>query len=266
MNKKRAKTQAELQAADAEKFLALAKRKALLGLKESEAEIALPLEHPEFVALAQKLEEEGRLRILSFSPLVVVGREAVDRLGQKLLGIIAKFHETHPKEKGIVFDKLKARFEAPRKILLLALKSLIHEGKLKEEGRTYALAGFSRELPLREETLLARLEKMCFEGDFRTVTLQDLREAFRLTPRKLEQLLDILVERERIVQNKDGFFLHRRWLDDLIGRVRGLGKRELSVAEFKALTGLSRKYAIPLLELLDEMGVTRRRGAARDIL
>jgi Elongation factor SelB, winged helix len=38
------------------------------------------------------------------------------------------------------------------------------------------------------------------------------------------------------------------------------------VAEFKALTSLSRKYAIPLLELLDQMGVTRRRGAVREIL
>jgi hypothetical protein len=40
----------------------------------------------------------------------------------------------------------------------------------------------------------------------------------------------------------------------------------LTVGEFKDLTGLSRKFAIPLLELLDEMGVTRRRGATREIL
>jgi hypothetical protein len=39
-----------------------------------------------------------------------------------------------------------------------------------------------------------------------------------------------------------------------------------NLADFKKLTGLSRKYAIPLLELLDQMKVTRRRGAWREIL
>jgi len=51
-----------------------------------------------------------------------------------------------------------------------------------------------------------------------------------------------------------------------VAKLRASGRRELTVADFKALTGLSRKYAIPLLELLDEMGVTRRKGAVRDIL
>jgi selenocysteine-specific elongation factor len=255
-----------LPAGDAGKLLALAKAKGLRGLKERDAEVVLPLDHAGLVALAQKLEEGGALRIMSFSPLTAVAREAIDFLGAKLLPYLAKFHETHPKEKGLTLERIKARFDAPKRILLLALKTLVHEGALKEDGTAFALAGFTRELSPREEKLLRDLEEMCFHGDFRTVTLQDIRETFKLTPRKLDQMLDILVERKRIVQNKEGFFLHRRWLDGVVARVRGLGRREMSVAEFKALTGLSRKFAIPLLELLDEMGVTRRRGATREIL
>ncbi|NTU51038.1 MAG: hypothetical protein HGA94_01180, partial [Candidatus Aminicenantes bacterium] len=55
-------------------------------------------------------------------------------------------------------------------------------------------------------------------------------------------------------------------LDELVLKIRGSKKRELTVADFKAMTGLSRKYSIPLLELLDSMGVTRRKGSVRDIL
>jgi hypothetical protein len=40
----------------------------------------------------------------------------------------------------------------------------------------------------------------------------------------------------------------------------------MTVSEFKSMTGLSRKYAIPLLELLDQMGITRRKGPGREIL
>jgi len=60
--------------------------------------------------------------------------------------------------------------------------------------------------------------------------------------------------------------LHSKWLDEIISRIEKSKKRELTVADFKELTGLTRKYAIPLLELLDQMGVTRRKGRIREIL
>jgi selenocysteine-specific elongation factor len=87
-----------------------------------------------------------------------------------------------------------------------------------------------------------------------------------LTPAKLQKLLDVLVERKRIVQGQDGFYLHSRWLGEIIEKLKLSKKKELSVGDFKRMTGLSRKYAIPLLELLDGMGVTRRKGPVREIL
>ncbi len=107
---------------------------------------------------------------------------------------------------------------------------------------------------------------MFLKGEFGQVSLDDLRKKFHLTPARLRKLLDVLMERKTIVEARDGFLLHSRWLDDVVKKVRASGKRELTVADFKALTGLTRKYAIPLLELLDGMGVTRRKGAVRDIL
>jgi selenocysteine-specific elongation factor len=83
---------------------------------------------------------------------------------------------------------------------------------------------------------------------------------------KLNKLLSLLIERKKIVQGKEGFFLHSRWLDEVIKRIKDSGRTELTVPDFKKMTGLSRKYAIPLLELLDQMGVTRRKGPLREIL
>ena len=81
-----------------------------------------------------------------------------------------------------------------------------------------------------------------------------------------DAMVALVAERKKIVEGIDGFLLHSRWLDEIIAKVRGSGKRELTVADFKVMTGLSRKYSIPLLELLDSMGVTRRKGSVRDIL
>ena len=251
---------------DLEKFDALVRAQGLNGLTEDAATIHLPLEEPVLIALAQQLEEIGRVRILSFKPLFVVAKEAVDFLGGKLVGYIEAFHLTHLKEPGVEFARLADRFDAPRTVLKLALKSLVHEKTLKEADGAYALAAFKRELPLREEKALEKLEEMCFGGDFRALTLRDIHQQYDIALPKLEAMLSELIERRRIIAGQDGFYLHARWLDDLTARLRALGKKELTIAEFKALTGLSRKFAIPLLELLDERGVTRRHGSVREIL
>ncbi len=107
---------------------------------------------------------------------------------------------------------------------------------------------------------------MCFKGELRSVSMEDLGQKFHLSSKKLNTMLSFLIERKKIVQGKDGFIIHSRWLEEIVAKVKNCDKRELSVADFKRMTGLSRKYAIPILELLDQMGVTQRKGSSREIL
>ncbi len=253
-------------AGDADVLLDLARERGLKGVWEKEAEERLPLDAAGLAELAGRLEEKGLIRILSFAPLFIVSRESIDYLGQKLLPYISQFHQKNPKEKGIPLDRLKNRFDAPAKILLLAVMTLVHGGRLKQDGREFALAGFQRQLPPREEQLLRKLESACFEGEFRPMTVKDVLQRIPLTPQKAQSLIDILIERKKVVPVPPGFYVPAAWLDETVAKIRGLGKSELSVADFKAMTGFSRKFAIPILELLDAMEVTRREGATRAIL
>jgi selenocysteine-specific elongation factor len=65
-------------------------------------------------------------------------------------------------------------------------------------------------------------------------------------------------------------FFHRAALDDLTRKLREHGAKQadraIDVAAFKALAGISRKYAIPLLEYLDRQRITRREGDRRIVL
>ncbi|MHB8055434.1 MAG: SelB domain-containing protein [Candidatus Aminicenantales bacterium] len=255
-----------LPAGDGPKMLALAKAYGLQGLKEKDLAGVFPPDFEGAADLARALEAEGRVRILSFAPLYLVAREAMDYFGGRFIPYLEKFHSSHVKERGAAFAKIQDRFDIPRQILLLCLKTLVHEGKLREDQGLYALAGFVRELPEREELILQKIEKECFAGNPRSVSPAEVCDKLNLSPETRDQLLDILVERKRIVMGKDGFYLHQPWLEEVIANIRRRSKGTLTIAEFKELTGLSRKYAIPLLELLDEMGVTRRRGADREIL
>lgn len=216
--------------------------------------------------LARALESEGRLRILGFAPLRLISQDSLDFLRERIVAFVARYHKTHPSERGAPLDKLEKRFDAPRTVLTLALRLLAKEGRAVEEAGLVRLPDFRIPLTPAEEETLARLEGMVLRGELGSVTHDDLRARLGLTQGKLQMLLAALAERKKIVEGFDGFILHARWLDEIVRKVRGSGKKELTVADFKAMTGLSRKYSIPLLELLDSLGVTRRKGSVRDIL
>jgi selenocysteine-specific elongation factor len=93
-------------------------------------------------------------------------------------------------------------------------------------------------------------------------------QAVRLEPRLAERVAKLLLAEGRLQRVGEGLLLDREHLEALKGDVRRrwpAGSR-LDVAGFKELTGLSRKFVIPLLEYLDRERVTRRSGADRVVL
>ncbi len=245
---------------------ALAGRKGTQGLRESEmgdffGETGKPL-----LRLAQELEEEGRVRILSFSPLFLVSRESLDFLCQKIRDFLALYHQKLPDHPGPAPERIGRRFNLHPTILALAISLLQRSGQAKEFGGRIALSEFRITLTGEEKKILRELDEMCLRGEMRLFSLDELRSRFRLSSKNLDRLLSLLIERRKVVQGKEGLLLHSGWLDEVIRSLRAGGRKELTVQEFKKLTGLSRKYAIPLLELLDQMGVTRRKGSVREVL
>jgi selenocysteine-specific elongation factor len=86
-----------------------------------------------------------------------------------------------------------------------------------------------------------------------------------------KKLVHMLIERRSLVRINADLMFHGDVIKDLIGRLRGHAalageNRFIDVGTFKTLAGVSRKYAIPLLEYLDGQGVTRRAGDKRLVL
>jgi selenocysteine-specific elongation factor len=257
---------ARLALGEKEMLLALTELGGLKGLKGEELDFFCRLPKSRLESLARALEEEGRVRILAFAPLRLVSQDSLDFLRGRIVSFLTQFHKKHPTQRGVPLEKLEKRFDAPRAVLVLALRLLAKEGRAVEEAGVVRLPDFRIPLTPADEDTVAALERMVLSGELGSVSLEDIRAKLRLTPGKLQTLLAVLTERKKIVEGIDGFILHSRWLDEIVRKVRGSGKRELTIADFKAMTGLSRKYSIPLLELLDSMGVTRRKGSVRDIL
>jgi selenocysteine-specific elongation factor len=84
------------------------------------------------------------------------------------------------------------------------------------------------------------------------------------------RILQLLIESGALVKVHGDMYFHRDVLKDLMRRISeyaaSQSERSIDVTAFKGITGVSRKYAIPLLEYLDRQRVTRREGDRRVIL
>lgn len=247
-------------------LLALVQHGGAAGLREAEMQAFSRLTADQLRSLSQELEMEGRLLILKHSPLFLMSRPHLDFIGEKILACLARHHAAHPDEPGLALEKIRKRFSLHPLAMRAVLEKLSRQRKVRVSGDQAALADHEVLLTPKEEKLLEELERFYKEGGFRSTSSAEIQTRYRLSAAKLDRLLAVLVERNKVVQSKDGFYLHSRWLDEVIVKLRQSGKTELTVADFKRMTGLSRKYAIPLLELLDQMGVTRRRQAVREVL
>jgi selenocysteine-specific elongation factor len=88
-----------------------------------------------------------------------------------------------------------------------------------------------------------------------------------IAPAEMRRLITLLLRDGRLVRlSDDSLCMHRRALETLTDKIRGLRGQTLDIATFKQLAGVSRKYAIPLLEYLDRTRITVKQGNQRLVL
>jgi len=127
----------------------------------------------------------------------------------------------------------------------------------------------------RKVTLKADEEKMRDQlaQRFQSLGLEvpspdELINSLKLERNTARKIIQLMVKENALVKITEDMLIHRVAMDKLIADVRALKSKnpKIGVGEFKDLTGVSRKFAIPLLEYLDRQRVTRRVGDERMIL
>ncbi len=209
--------------------------------------------------LMVRLSGEGKIRILSFSELSALSREGVEELVDKMEAKLKPFHRARPDLMGMEKEKLMEKLGVGKEVFSLALSSGIAQGRLKMRGEAVSLAEFVPE----DERKLQQMQDLV-EGMIRPSMVEMDKILRGLKNRRMvEQIIAKLLS-EGVVFFTGGFLVHRDYLEDVLEKLKGMEK--FSIQDFKKITGLSRKYAIPLLELLDSLGITRRENSHRRVV
>ncbi|MGA2482579.1 MAG: selenocysteine-specific translation elongation factor [Candidatus Acidiferrales bacterium] len=221
--------------------------------------------------VVEALAAEGRVRIVDGHPMLIVPVAAFSALIEKAAREIETFHAANPLAPGILREELRARTAAKVRpeVFRAALEELAAGGAIELAGEIVKRAGAQVTLQPKEARAREQIEAAFANAGLEAPSWKDLLAQLPVETRRGEQLLQQLLREGTLIRAAPELVFHREALAQLRAQLqahkRAAGKR-LSVATFKELTGVSRKYAIPLLEYLDRERVTRRVGDERVIL
>ena len=206
---------------------------------------------------------------------VLISREHFGALTASVISSLESFHRQDPLAKGIPRELLREQiFSHSRpEIMTAVIGPLASAGTISVERELVGLKSHRTELSPEETKLrsaiISRYQKAGLEVPKIDEVLSEAAAVSAVTPQLAGRFLQMLLDSGELVKASDEFYFSKNVIDDLIKRLRrdaAAGDPVIDVAKFKAIAGVSRKYAIPLLEYLDRQHITARAGDKRVIL
>jgi selenocysteine-specific elongation factor len=260
-----------LERGDRVETLAAMTERATLGLTFEEIIARTGWLETEIRATAQTLADSGRAKIVSTEPLALLSGRTFDEVRLKIAARVEKFHKENPLLPGISREDLRSSLgkRVRPETFRAALDELLSQKKLEAHGEIVKRAGAAINLDPEEARAKEQIEKAFAVAGLAVPAVKEVLSKLPVEQRRAEKILQILLREKILVRVTPELIFHRDALAQLRDRLAAFKKvkgERISVPGFKELTGITRKYAIPLLEYLDRERVTRRAGDERVIL
>ena len=233
-------------------------------------------------AVADVCAEAGRSAAevdAALAPLIASGRvvrsgsrlfagSRWEETGEALLDALRSFHASEPLRRGLDRETLRGRVAPamPAEAFRDLLRRLSGEGALTLDRELVSIAGHRIEPTEADAARARRIEEAFRAAGLDPPPVETVVREAGGDPEM--RVVGWLVEEGRLVKLRDGRLFHAPAIQALRGKVREFARTSstIDVAAFKELAGVTRKNAIPLLELFDEERLTRREGSVRRIL
>jgi selenocysteine-specific elongation factor len=219
--------------------------------------------------LIARLKERGDLVQVAASSTrhLLLHADMVRELDERLLQALDRLHEQFPLMSTHDRQKVQSQLDyvGDDALVQAAVDRLIQARKVAGDLRRIARADFKPKLSNTQRKLKDKLVAAFQEARFQPPEPASFAPQAGGNAANLADLFDVCIAEGQLVRIADDLYLHaeaeaemRRRLQDQLAAGKGL-----TVAEIRDLLGTTRKYAVPLCEYLDRVGVTRREGDLR---
>jgi selenocysteine-specific elongation factor len=207
---------------------------------------------------------------------VFIGTANFEELSKSVLTEVRAHHKSEPLSRGLARELLREQLfnhSAPE-VFRAVMNQLESKGGLVTEKDLVRLSEHTVDLSTADTTLREKIAAIYQGAQLEPPTLDQAFASVGVTSAQrahARKILQMLLDSGTLVRVQADMFLHVSAIDRLRALLRDFAsqhepERLIDVAQFKTLAGVSRKYAIPLLEFLDSERITRRAGDKRIIL
>ena len=260
-----------LERGNHEEILAAMTERALLGLGYAEIGARTGWIESEIQDALKRLHGTETVRVVSTEPLMLVSGKLFEEVRKRITDKVERFQKENPLLPGISREDLRASLgkRVRSETFRAALEELVAQRKLDSPGELVKRAGSEIALLPEEAKAKEQIEAAFAAASLAVPSVKEVLATLAVEPKRAEKLLQILLREKNLVRVSPELVFHRQALAQLKEQLAAYKKAKgdrITVPIFKELTGITRKYAIPLLEYLDRERVTRRAGDERVIL
>jgi selenocysteine-specific elongation factor len=198
----------------------------------------------------------------------LVSAEAFAKTKQNALTVLDAFHKANPLVAGISKEELREKLDLNQTVLEVVLSQLVGEKKIEIAGEQVRLVGRGVALKDDEAKAKEQIERAFSEAGLRVPFMKEVLAKLPVDSARAHKLVTLLLRDRVLIKLADDLVFHQSALQGLRQTMTQYKatSTKIDVGKFKDLIGVTRKYAIPLLEYLDQQRVTRRVGDERIIL
>ena len=183
----------------------------------------------------------------------------------EISAIITRYHNEFPLKAGIMKEELRSRSfgSGNQRLFNYIVGGLLNDGQVVQDKELLRLKGHKVTFAEDQEKTRREIEDIYLQGGIQPPYFKELKGS--LAVKDSNAVLEVLVKDGILVKVKEDLYFHRDTLADLEKRLVSFLKEnpDISITQFKDMTGASRKYTVPLMEYFDRAQVTVRVGDNR---
>jgi selenocysteine-specific elongation factor len=199
---------------------------------------------------------------------VLVGPSVFAAANAHVLRALKTFHDANSLVAGMSKEELRDRVNLGPEVFYRVLEQLTAENKIEVAGELVRQTG--RGVVMKDEETEAKkiIEQAFAVAGLKVPSLKEVLASLKVDKIRAQKIVTLLLRDKVLIKISEELVFHQSALVEIRQRITALKTTtpKIDVARFKELTGVTRKYAIPLLEYLDREHVTRRVGDERVIL
>lgn len=198
-----------------------------------------------------------------------IHQDYYDALLDDITTHLLKYHKNNPLRQGMPKEELKSRVftKTQNRVADQVLENMQNEKILRLSTSIVSLADFTIKPTPEQKEVATQVETLFLSSPFTPPKLDEAKLKIKGKEKTIQQVLEAMMG-DNLLRLQQDLILHRKAYEEAKEKIRQhfTTHDTLSVAEFRDLLGTSRKYAVAILEHLDQEKFTRRQGDNRILI